>query len=371
MPSVDYYEVLGVARDAAPEAIKRAYRQLARQHHPDVASDKANAETRFKEINEAYEVLSNPEKRAHYDRFGSADPNEGFTGSPFGGGGFGDIFDMFFSEMRHGGQQRRSGPQRGSDLRYDLDISLEEAFAGTTRELTFTHLGQCETCSGSGAAEGSTVAPCIQCAGSGVVRVARQTPLGQFVTQNTCPRCGGDGQMVARPCESCGGRGRKESERKLTVKIPAGVDDGARIRIAGSGEGGIRGGAAGDLFVYLSVRRHERFRREGMDTAVDIPIAFTHAALGATLRVPSLEGELELTIPPGTQTGTTLRMRGHGMPSVRGGQRGDHHITVHVVTPTRVSKKQRELLEEFAKLGGDEIEERSFFERLKEAFRPE
>jgi len=370
MSSVDFYEVLGVARDAAPEDIKRAYRQLARQHHPDVASDKAGAEVRFKTINEAYEVLSNPEKRARYDRFGSADADAS-GGSPFGGNGFGDIFDMFFGEMRAGGQQRRSGPQRGSDLRYDLDITLEEAFAGTTRELVFTHLAQCDSCNGAGAAAGSTVVPCVQCAGAGVVRAMRQTPLGQFVTQATCPRCGGDGQLVGRPCESCAGRGRREIERKLGVKVPPGVDDGARIRISGSGEGGIRGGAPGDLFVYLSVRPHERFRRDGLDTAVDVPIAFTHAALGATIRVPSLEGELELTIPAGTQGGSTIRMRGRGMPSVRGSQRGDHHVTVHVVTPTRLAKRQRELLEEFAKSGGDDIEERTFFERLKEAFRPE
>lgn len=381
MPTKDFYEVLGVSRGASADDIKRAYRGLAREHHPDVAQNKVEAEHRFKEINEAYEVLSDPQKRAQYDRYGATGNGAGAPGfgdfggfgQGFGGSGFGDIFDIFFGD-RAGAQQtqqRRSGPSRGSDLRYDLEISLEDAFAGTTREIQFSHLAQCETCSGSGAAPGTLVVPCVQCGGSGVMRMARQTPLGQFVTQSTCNKCGGEGHVIQQPCPTCAGRGRREVERKLTVKVPAGVDDGSRIRITGNGEAGIRGGPPGDLYVYLSVAHHARFRRDGMDTFVDVPVSFPQAALGAQIAVPSLEGELQLTVNGGTQSGTTFRMRGHGMPSVRGTTRGDHVVTVHVIVPSKVGKRQRELLEEYAKAGGDRIEEKSFFDKVKDAFKPE
>ncbi|HVA27788.1 MAG TPA: molecular chaperone DnaJ [Candidatus Baltobacteraceae bacterium] len=373
MPTTDYYDLLGVTRDASPDDIKRAYRKLARTHHPDVAQDKANAEHHFKEINEAYEVLSDPRKRAQYDRFGVAGaPGSGadFGFGGFGPQGFGDIFDMFFGEAR-GQQQRRNGPQRGSDLRYDLEITLDEAFAGTTKEISFSHLAQCETCKGAGAAPGSLIVPCERCGGSGIMRTVRQTPLGQFATQSTCASCGGEGNVITNPCETCGGRGRHEIERKLTVKVPAGVDDGSRIRIGGNGEAGIRGGPAGDLSVYLNIARHPLFRRDGLDTYVDIPLSFPQATLGTTIEVPSLEGPLELTIPAATQTGTILRMRGRGMPSVRGSQRGDHHVGVHIVVPTKMNKRQREALEEYARAGGDVVEEKSFMDRVKDAFRPE
>lgn len=375
MPTKDYYELLGVVREASPDDIKRAYRSLARKHHPDVADDKVAAEHHFKEINEAYEVLSDPQKRAQYDRFGAVGgPGGGgdFGFGGFGPAGFGDIFDMFFGDARaQQAQQRRTGPQRGSDLRYDLEITLEEAFAGATKEIQFTHLGQCESCKGSGAEPGSLIVPCERCQGSGVMRTVRQTPLGQFVTQTTCTLCDGEGHTISKPCATCSGRGRREIERKLTVKVPAGVDDGSRIRIAGNGEAGIRGGPAGDLYVYLNVAQHPMFRRDGLDTFVDVPISFPQATLGATIDVPSLEGPLQLTVPPATQSATTMRLRGRGMPSVRGTQRGDHHVTVHVAVPSKLSKRQRELLEEYARAGGDAVEEKSFFDRVKEAFRPE
>jgi molecular chaperone DnaJ len=377
MPTKDFYETLGVSRNATADDIKRAYRALARTHHPDVAQNKAEAEHRFKEINEAYEVLSDPQKRAQYDRFGSVGNGVGGFGDfgfgqGFGASGFGDIFDIFFGE-RAGQQQtqRRSGPARGSDLRYDLEISLEEAFSGTTREIQFNHLAQCETCHGSGAAPNTLVVPCSQCGGTGVMRMVRQTPLGQFVTQSTCTKCNGEGQVIQEPCASCNGRGRREVERKLTVRVPAGVDDGSRIRITGNGEAGIRGGPPGDLYVYLSVAPHPLFKRDGLDTYVDVPISFPQAALGAQIDVPSLEGELSLNMHSGTQSGTTFRMRGHGMPSVRGSNRGDHVVTVHVVVPTKVIKRQRELLEEYARIGGDRVDEKSFFDKVKDAFRPE
>jgi molecular chaperone DnaJ len=376
MPATDFYEILGVSRSASADDIKRAYRALARKHHPDVSENKAEAEHHFKQINEAYEVLSDPRKREQYDRFGSVG-NGAAPGSDFGfgqnfGSGFGDIFDIFFGDrMGAQPQARRSGPARGSDLRYDLEITLEEAFSGTTREIQFNHLAQCQTCSGSGAAPGSLIVPCDRCSGSGVMRTVRQTPLGQFVTQSACTQCNGEGQVIQRPCETCHGRGRMEVERKLTVKVPAGVDDGSRIRITGNGEAGIRGGPAGDLFVYLTVAPHALFKRDGNETFVDIPLSFATAALGGRIDVPSLEGPLQLTIHAGTQSGTPFRMRGHGMPSVRGSQRGDHIVTVHVVVPAKLSKRQRELLEEYGRISQATPEERSFLDKVKDAFKPE
>ena len=371
---VDYYEVLGVNRNASDVDIKRAYRSLARKYHPDVADDKAAAEAHFKEINEAYSVLSDPQKRQMYDTYGHATTNAGGQpGNPFAGfgaEGFGDIFDMFFGAARQQAQPRKQGPARGGDLRYDLQITLEEAFAGTQREISFKHLAACATCKGTGAAPGSPILSCERCAGSGVQRTVRQTPLGQFVTQSTCARCGGSGQTIPTPCETCLGRGQTETEKTLTVRIPAGVDDGSRIRISGNGESGVRGGPPGDLYVFLSIARHSEFRRDGADLYLDIPISFPQAALGATVSVSSLEGPVELQIAPGTQTGSLYRMRGHGMPSVRGNARGDLIVTVHVVVPTKLTKRQRELLEEFAAAGGDRIDDaKSFFDRVKDAFR--
>ena len=370
MPTADYYDTLGVARGASGDEIKAAYRALARQHHPDVAEDKHQAEHRFKEINEAYEVLSDPQKRAQYDRFGAV--GNGSNGNAdFGfGGGFGDIFDMFFGDARSP-QGRRTGPERGADLRYDLQVTLEEAFSGTSEEIVFDRLGQCDTCSGSGARPGTLISACDRCAGNGMVRSVRQTPLGQIVTQTPCPKCHGEGHIIAQPCEDCGGRGRRQTETRLTVTIPAGIDHGSRIRIAERGEAGARGGPFGDLYVYVAVAPHARFRREGRDTFVDIPVSFPQATLGAMLQAPSLGGDVEIALAAGTQTGTTVRVRGAGMPSVRGAHRGDHHVTVHVVVPTKLNKRQKETLEEYAVAGGDTIDDRTFFERVKDAFRPE
>ncbi len=368
--ATDYYGTLGLARGANDDEIKRAYRSLARVHHPDVAKDKTTAEAKFKEINEAYEVLSDPEKRQNYDRFGTATPG----GAGFAPEGFGDIFDMFFGQGGRAGaqqQQRPAGPVRGSDLRYDLQISLEDAFAGAERPIAFHHLATCDTCTGTGAQPGTLVNRCDRCQGSGVMRAARQTPLGQFVTQTTCTKCGGEGVTIPTPCTACRGRGRLERERTLTVKIPAGVDDGSRIRIGGSGEGGSRGGPAGDLYVYLGVAAHPRFARDGADLAIEVPIGFTTAALGGDLTIETLDGEAEVAVTAGTQSGTTFRMRGRGMPHVRGSARGDLLVRVHVVVPPKLTRKQRDVLEEFAALGGDTFEERSFFEKFKDAFRAE
>jgi molecular chaperone DnaJ len=369
----DYYEVLGVARGATEDDIKRAYRQLARRHHPDVAEDKHAAEDRFKTINEAYEVLSDPERRRMYDRYGHASNNGGAGSGPFAGfgnaEGFGDIFDMFFGGQRAAQQQRPAGPARGSDLRYDLEITLEEAYHGTEHPIAFTHLAGCETCKGSGARPGTLISACDRCGGSGVMRSARQTPLGSFVTQTTCNKCNGEGQFVQSPCETCHGRGRLERRRSLTVKIPAGVDDGSRIRIEGSGEAGARGGPSGDLYVYLSVAPHDRFRRDGLDLTVDVPISFAAAALGGKIEVETFDGPIEVLIPAGTQSGTTHFVRGHGMPAVRRSARGNLLVRTHVVVPNKLTRRQREVLEEYAEIAGDGSEERSFFDRFKDAFR--
>jgi molecular chaperone DnaJ len=372
MPTRDYYEILGVARDASGDEIKRAYRALAREHHPDVAHDKSKAEHRFKEINEAYGVLSDPRKRTQYDRFGYTGNGASGPGDfGFGAGSFGDIFDMFFGNVRGAAAPQRSGPERGSDLRYDVEITLDEAFRGTTKEIVFDRLAECEACKGSGAKAGTMVVPCRRCGGTGTMRMARQTPLGQIVTQTVCPDCSGEGHVIQHPCESCHGRGRSERETHLTVKVPPGVDDGSRIRIAGNGEAGTRGGPTGDLYVYLTIAPHALFKRDGRETFVNVPVSFPEAALGATIEVPSLAGDVELTLPPGTQSGTSFRLRGYGMPSVRGTQRGDHHVTVHVIVPTKLNKRQRDMLEAYALAAGDSIEDRTFFERVKDAFRPQ
>ncbi|MBV9103948.1 MAG: molecular chaperone DnaJ [Candidatus Eremiobacteraeota bacterium] len=376
MPA-DYYDVLGVPRAASDDEIKRAYRQLARRHHPDVAKDKSAGDARFKEINEAYEVLSDPQKRRMYDRYGhaatSGAASRGAGSGPFsgfGGEGFGDIFDMFFGASQQA-QRRPAGPQRGADLRYDIEISLEEAFHGAEHPIVFTHLAACERCAGSGAEPGTLITSCDRCGGSGVMRTSRQTALGSFVTQTTCTKCNGEGVHSQTPCELCRGRGRVERRRTLTVKIPPGVDDGSRIRLSGNGEAGLRGGPPGDLYVYLTVLPHPRFRRDGPDLYVDVPISFPQAALGGTVDVEALDGPVQLTIPAGTQSGVTYRVPGHGMPSVRGAARGTLQVTVHVVVPTKLSRRERELLEQFAEEGGDRIEDRSFFERVKDAFKVE
>ncbi len=375
--ATDYYTVLGIERGASESDIKQAYRGLARKFHPDVAEDKTSAETRFKEINEAYEVLSDPQKRQQYDRYGNVPNGAGGAGgfSGFGGAGgaegFSDIFDMFFGGGSAQQQQRRpNGPARGADLRYDLQITLEEAYRGAEREISFNHLGQCQTCTGTGAKPGTLISRCDRCSGTGVTRSVRQTPLGQFVSQTTCTRCSGEGTIVPTPCETCRGRGRIERTRSLTVKIPAGVDDGSRIRVAGSGEGGARGGPAGDLYVYLGIVPHDRLRREGLDLYTDIPVTFAQAALGATVDVDSFDGDLPLQIAPGTQPGATYRVRGKGMPQVRGSGKGDLLVTVHVTVPTKLSRRERELLEELARIGSDHADEKRFFDRVKDAFSP-
>lgn len=363
MATHDYYTVLGVTRDATDADIKRAYRELARKSHPDVVSEseKVSAEARFKEINEAYMVLSDPAKRAQYDRYGTIDERAGLGGFGFAESPFGDIFDVFFGG---GAGARPAGPTRGADLRYDLEITLEDVLHGVERPITFDYLGRCDVCGGTGAADRSGVSACAQCHGTGHVRTARSTLLGQFVTTTVCPTCRGEGTVVKNPCKTCRGRGRRTVKKTLDVKVPPGVEHGTQLRYAGAGEAGERGGPNGDLYVVIGVRAHEIFEREGPNLRCQTAVSFTQAALGAKLEVEGLDGPVEFQIPAGTQHGAVFRIGGRGLPRMRARSRGDLFVAIEVRVPTKLTRKQRELLEAFARAGGEEIDEK----RIIEAF---
>lgn len=367
----DYYEVLGVSRDASKDEIKKAYRRLARKYHPDANPNDDQAAKKFAEATEAYDVLMDDEKRAAYDRFGhaAADGQGGFGGfEGFGSdfGGLGDIFDMFFG----GGRRQRTGPQRGSDIRVDLELSFEEAAFGLEKDIKVPRIEDCGTCGGSGAAPGTKPRPCVQCGGTGQVQFAQTTPFGRVVQSRTCDRCRGKGVVIEKPCPTCHGTGQVRRTRNIHVKIPAGVDNGSRLRVAGEGEAGMRGGPRGDLYVYIRVKPHKIFKREGNDIICEIPISFVQAALGDEVEVPTLEGKAGLKIPEGTQTGTVFRLRGRGIPDVNGYGRGDQHVRVKVVTPTKLNEEQKEILREFGRLTGKKTkaEEKSFFGKMRDAF---
>ncbi|OSZ72295.1 molecular chaperone DnaJ [Sphingomonas sp. IBVSS1] len=374
---IDYYELLEVERGADEAALKSAYRRLAMKFHPDRNPGDAAAEQKFKAINEAYDVLKDPQKRAAYDRFGHAAFRQGGGGGGFGGGaqdfgGFADIFESVFGEFMGGGGrgQRRGGPARGSDLRYDLEMSLEEAFAGRQATISIEVAAACDPCGGSGAKPGTSARTCTTCNGSG--RVAMRQ--GLFMVERTCPACHGQGQIIADPCNSCGGAGRVEKRKDLNVNIPKGVDDGTRIRVAGEGEAGARGGPAGDLYIFIHLKSHPVFKRDGTTLYAEAPLSITLAALGGEIDVPSLDGEKTvIKIPAGTQTSKQFRVRGKGMPSLNGGGAGDLVIQVEVETPVKLTARQRELLEEFRAIeqtegGRNTPKSQSFFDRIKDAW---
>lgn len=380
MSKRDYYEVLGVPKTASDDEIKKAYRKLARKYHPDMNRDNPKeAEEKFKEVNEAYEVLSDANRRAQYDQFGHAafdNAQAGHAGG-FGGfngaGGFGDIFDMFFGQDSGFGfnfGSRAKGPERGADLRFDMSIEFEEAAFGIEKEIEVPRTEDCPSCKGSGAQSGSGVETCPDCHGSGQVQYTQNTPFGRMVNVRTCGRCHGEGRIIKDPCRKCHGKGKIRTRRKINVKIPAGVDNGSRIRIANEGEAGLRGGPAGDLYIYIFVKPHKVFVREGNDVICEVPISFIQATLGDEIEVPTLDGKVKLTIPEGTQPGTILRIRGKGIPSLRGSGRGDQHVKVKVVIPKKLTDKQRELLRAFQETGGENInpEEKSFFKKFKNVF---
>lgn len=369
----DYYDILGVSRTATPEEIRRAYRRLARQYHPDV-NKSPDAEERFKEINEAYEVLSDPDKRAAYDRFGHAGVQAGVgahsdaTSDPFGFGSiFSDIFDSFFGDMA-GSVRRR--PSRGADLETTIELDFEEALSGTEKVIELERLEICPDCRGSRMRHGARPKTCPVCGGTGQLRRYQQTILGSMITATTCSHCGGEGYVVSDPCPTCRGRGRLVQRRKVHLTIPPGIEDGATLRLTGEGEHGEPGAPPGNLYVHVRVRPHELFRREGTTLYLDLPINVAQAALGAEVEVPTVDGRVVLTIPPGTQPGQRFRLRGKGAPELGSGRRGDLIVTVRVVVPTELTARQRELFEELAELlerpDVHEVHRKGLFERIKE-----
>jgi molecular chaperone DnaJ len=357
----DYYEILGVSRGSDKEEIKQAYRRLARKYHPDVNRE-AGAEERFKEINRAYEVLSEPETRSRYDQFGEAGVGSAAGGyQDFGDmGGFADIFETFFSGFggAPGGQttRRRGGPVRGDDLRLDLKLDFREAVFGGEKEIRISHLETCNVCSGTGAKPGTRPRTCPTCSGAGQVRRATRTPFGSFTQVSVCPTCNGNGQVIEDKCETCSGKGQRQETKKLKITIPAGVDNGTRLRVSNEGDAGQRSGPAGDLYVYLFINEDAEFQREGINILSDLTISYLQAILGCRLEVNTVDGPEELLIPPGTQPNTVLTLENKGVPKLGNPvSRGDHLITVEVDIPTRISVEERELLEKLAKIRGDRI----------------
>jgi molecular chaperone DnaJ len=362
----DYYEVLGVQRGASPDELKSAFRKLAMQYHPDRNPDSPDAALRFKECSEAYQVLSDADKRRSYDMFGhSGVETSGFSGFE-GFGGFGEIFETFFGGGMGRGQRTRT--TRGDDLRYDLTIAFEEAFTGIETEIEVPRAVTCEKCSGNGAEPGSGVETCSGCGGSGQVRRAAQSIFGQVVNIVACPSCGGEGRILKKPCSDCRGQGRVERRKRLRVRIPAGVDTGSQIRLSGEGEAGYRGGPPGDLYIVLRVKPHPQLERRDQNIVYDLRINLVQAALGDRIEVPTLDGAVEVSIPPGTQYGQTFRLAGKGVPDVRSGRRGDQFVRVQVVVPKDLTAEQKSLLRRVGGLTGKpEKVSRGFFEKLRDA----
>lgn len=366
----DYYEVLGVGRNATDEDIKRAFRRLAKQYHPDANPDDTAAAEKFKEAGEAYQVLSDPEKRQMYDRYGHSAPfnGGGFNGDFSGFGGFADIMEEFFGFGSRSSTHR--GPQPGSHLKYNLSLTLEEAVFGIEKELEIPRLETCPTCHGSGAEPGTTPIRCPQCHGTGETRRVQQSIFGSFVNVGTCPRCEGEGEVVSTPCSTCRGQKRVQVTRKIQVSIPAGVDDGMQIRLSGEGEAGVRGGPSGNLYVVVNIKPHPLFRREGTNLLLELSIDMVDAALGGEVTVPTLEGETKLNIAAGTQHGRSFRIKEQGVPQMRRNGRGDLIVTVQVTVPTNLNEKQKTLLREFARsLGKNPAEPKTVLGKVKDAFK--
>ena len=373
----DYYEVLGVSRTASQAEIKKGYRAKAKLYHPDISKD-ADAEVKFKEVNEAFEVLSNEDSRSAYDRFGHAgvNGNGGFGGDPFGGFGaqgspFGDIFETFFGGGMGGSQSRARAPQRGADIQVSVNLTFEEAVFGVEKEIEIDRLETCETCNGSKMKDGSTPPTCTACNGTGEVRRVQQTILGQFMTSGPCPTCNGEGVQITDPCETCRGKGRTRKYTKLSVSVPAGIDDGQTIRMTGQGEAAPGKGSKGDLFVKVRVQSHKYFERKNKQIYSTVGINVAQAALGDDIEIDTLDGPVVFTIPSGTQSGQQFRLRNKGVPDLRGGERGDQLVTVEVVIPKKLNKEQEELFEQLGSSLGKEVtpqpKGKGFFDRVKEA----
>ncbi len=376
----DYYDILGVSKDASQKEIKRAYRKLAKKYHPDMNNGDDSSSEKFKRISEAYEILSDSDKRKRYDQYGHSGINEDdFNFDDFARGGFGgfeDIFDMFFGGGMNGmsgmgGRARRqSRPQKGRDLQYRLKISFKEAAFGTEKKITIPRTEVCPKCNGSGAESSSDVKPCPKCNGTGQIRVKQQTPFGQFVQTRTCDRCGGSGEIIENPCSNCNGTGKVKRRRNLTINIPAGVNDGSKLRMANEGEAGDKSAPNGDLYIIVQVQPHEIFERKGDDVYCEVPINFVQAALGDKIKVPTIEGKVKFEIPQGTQPGTTFRLKNKGIKHLKRSGKGDQYIKTKVVIPKNLDEEQKELLKNFAEISGDEInpEKKGFFSKVKNAF---
>jgi len=373
----DYYEVLGVTKGASEDDIKKAYKKMARKYHPDLNPDNKEAEEKFKEVNEAYEILSDPQKKSRYDQFGHAGVDPNFGAGGFGGGfdgGFdfgdlGDIFGSFFGGGFGGGGRRTNpnAPQRGESIRMNVTISFEEAAFGCEKEVSVDRYEQCDTCHGNGCAPGTHPETCPDCHGTGQVQVRRQTPMGVFATTSPCGRCGGKGRIIHQPCPDCHGSGSVRKRKTIQASIPAGIDNGQTISIRGQGHAGKNGGPAGDLLITITVRPHELFRREGTSVLCEAPITFAQAVLGAELEIPTIDGKVKYDLPEGTQSGTTFRLKGKGIPSINGRGRGDQYVTVYIETPKNLNKEQKEALKKFAEAVGDSNyeERKKFFKKFK------
>lgn len=375
MSKRDYYEVLGVSKSATKDEIKKAYRKLSKQYHPDINKE-PGADEKFKEIAEAYDVLSDDQKRSQYDQFGHEGPNQGFGGgfSGFNGGGFGgfeDIFSSFF-----GGGSRRSdpnAPRKGDDLQYRMNISFEEAVFGKQTEIEIPKEETCETCKGSGAKPGTEPVSCSKCNGTGQINQAVETPFGRMMNRRTCNNCRGTGKIIVEKCSTCHGSGTVQQRKKIKVTIPAGVDDGQQLRVSGQGEPGVNGGPAGDLYIVFNVRKHKEFERDGDDIYYELKLTFPQAALGDEIEVPTIYGKVKLKIPAGTQSGTQFRIKDKGVKNVHGYGTGNQYVNVKVVTPAKLTEKQKQLLREFAEISGDIPEEQgsSLFDKIKKTFKGE
>ncbi|MHC1693780.1 MAG: molecular chaperone DnaJ [Eubacteriales bacterium] len=371
----DFYEVLGVPKGASEAEIKKAYRTLAKKHHPDVNQGNAEAEKKFKEINEAYGVLSDPDKKSRYDQYGHAgvDPSYG-AGGAGGAGGFGgfggfdfDVSDIFSTFFGGGGSSKKSGAVHGDDIYHKLSVTFEEAAFGCKKEISYTKIDKCEDCSGTGAAKGSTSETCTACGGSGQVRSTQRTVLGSIQTTRTCEACKGTGKIIKNPCPTCKGNGLVRQSKKIEVTIPAGIDDGQKIALRGQGNAGMRGGQAGDLIINISIKEHELFQREGANVYCEIPITFVEAALGGTIKVPTIDGQVDHTLPEGTQTGTLFTLKNRGIQHLNSTSRGDHFFRVIVEVPTSLDKKQKDLLRSFAESTGNKnyAKRTSFLKKMK------